>query len=70
LFRGGLVVMGPMMLAGAGALLMVVPAMPCPGAGRLWLGRSCGALRLGLRRRSGLLSGQSNYWRRCENEYG
>jgi hypothetical protein len=70
LFRGGLVVMGPMMFAGAGALLMVVPAVRCPGAGRLWLRRSRGTLWLGLRRRSGLLSGRSNYWRCCENEYG
>jgi hypothetical protein len=69
LFRGGLVVMGPMMFAVAGAVLMMVPAARCPGAGRLWLRRIRGTLRRALRWRSGLLSGQSNYWRGCENEY-
>jgi hypothetical protein len=63
------VVMRPMMFAVAGAVFMMVPAVRYPGAGRLWLRRIRGTLRRGLRWRSGLLSGQSNYWRGCENEY-
>ena len=70
LFRGGLVVMGPMMFAAAGVLLMMMPAMPCPGAGCLWLRRSRGTLRRCLRPGIGLLPGRSNYRRGCQDEYG
>ena len=61
--------MAAMMLAAAGAVPAMVPAVRRPGAGRLRLRRGSGSLRCGLLRRSRLLRGRNNHRRSCENQY-